>query len=1241
MLRWPPVRFSLALILASCLGFVVLAQDASSPLSPSKKPSKSQTPPKRQSPPVDTPKKIAAFLTVTQESRSGSFMLPSSVATIGADVTISRGDQTQPLLLTGQLAISNFLETINANPLGVHGSLKTTPNGTQVTIAAAPKTSALPFSVVGTITDPSSDKFSAFANTPGLSFKLAAPLAAPHASLTLSDGTTVELSSDMPVGNPAAQWFMKPEDPPIALLAITHYEDTQVCSQATANDDPADPHCLEQYVIVRIPATPTTPTAIFGMQILNQHLVIDKAIFSDPDSAFAVNGIEIDPDRGPFAFAYGPDAWRIEWRRRSNRCRAIPGNPHDVAAVTVQAPRTASTANETIRLNGIVVGSAKLYDANTLRRMLSDTAAQLAAISGFSAAPITAAYGTLQGISVDRSYLAAQVTTTPLPTTVTTAGTNLGGTSSLSTAAPTTSSTQTGVVLQCPDGSLPSFGSGVSFGCSVPTTPSSPGAGSSGTQTSNTNVASGSTSTQQSGTTTSTQNGTQVTSGGFAGSVPVAPTATTLTPPSNVSESSADLLVDQVQLNAQITTLRLLLQGALSDQYLLRNSRAVAARQQATIGFNVSLDPPRQFRHAVAEVRIVLAPQTGQPSVSIMSLLPAEKTYNVAKVTSRQDSFGAGVALVPISAGVSTGRSKDRLYLAKDTDTLALQYMQPLPEYRQSGRPWLERGHDVVKGIQDFLRPGELGDCVLPGDADPDGLQRIASNSIVFGWQFRPVLGADYVKGGQRQVFAQLALPVGLSEADFRPSIYIQTRWRQYDPQSQVVGAVYRSSCSAITDSGGVTLVSKPVVRNVDFKDLGSGQVQITAAGEFYSSTLSVLEGSAVISPVVFDGSTIEVFGNAHDLLEADGLTLVGSSGQGVPLNIRTDDSLAELKSCGIQSSQLTAIPAADGNSIMQLSLHLGPSYQLDSEHGDGEPQILVLIGAQVFGLKETPFTEEKCDRDNFTNQAVCSYRFVAPTTVARNAQTFLASDVRWDNLRTKGKIEFYPMLAGLSAVSAIGDSTAQSGGSPQALTPKGQLPVKPPVVPVKTASTPAKATVTTYSISGFDFDKINTEAPAAECSLVNVCLDLYIGSDHLARDRYDMSLDSKTSGMLRLKDGVDPSVKAIRFLLRGAQQINESFVAWDLSIPKADASAMSVAPPFVHVSDSRKVTFGGDQVVPLDDQNVSFESCKLVAKLDASKKTLDVFVTTCVTKGEGHKELITIDKKSGKTVTLPVEVIR
>jgi hypothetical protein len=588
------------------------------------------------------------------------------------------------------------------------------------------------------------------------------------------------------------------------------------------------------------------------------------------------------------------------------------------------------------------VGGAKVFDTVTLKKMLGDTATQLAAISGFNAAPINAAYGNIQGVSRDTSYLSVQATTTPLPTVSQTSSNGLTGNNSTATSSSTPGSSSTSVMLQCPNGTLPTIGSGGLQACTGAPAGSEV-TGSSSNLTTLGGSQNAATTQQTTGGNFTNQNGITTTSGGYTGTVPSAPASTAIAPPTNVGVSSSDILAEQVQLNAQLTTLRLLLQGANSDRYVLMNSHAVATKQQTTVGFAISLDPPREYKHAVAEVRIVIVPPDGHNGVSIMNMLPSEKTYNVAKVTSHQNQFGAGVVVQPVSIGANTGRSKDRVYLAKDTDTLALQYPSPLALPKKL--PFPQRLHDAVKGVIDFER---LVPC--NGDDVEDTDYQASRAAIVLGWQFRPVLGADYVKGGQRQVFAQLALPAGLNEEYF-PTVYVQTRWRAYDSKRQVVGSVYASSCSWSLDESGVSLLTPLRVRNLRVTDIGNGTLKLAAQGEFFSPGITVRSGPNNVAPTVFDGRNVELFASAHDVLQAGDLSVIDPNGQARPFGIPSDPELPD--KCGLEGASLIAIPYPDGNSRVTLDLTLGSSFDLNT---DGIPQPLVLVGNQVFGLQETPF---------------------------------------------------------------------------------------------------------------------------------------------------------------------------------------------------------------------------------------------------------------------------------------------
>lgn len=850
-------------------------------------------------------------------------------------------------------------------------------------------------------------------------------------------------------------WRLNYDDAPIALLEIAEeYTDPDgTCTSTFKKDDKGDQEfiaafsqwhqldlfhgtCRALYVLTRNEATKTR--MIWGMDVEGSSdspmLSIKDDLLKDSASLYSVNGDNKLFERGETSILAPDGTWNIDWQKKTYGCRAVSASDNAYATLVLKVP----PAVQTQFINGIMVGAAKVFDVASLQRMLNATASQLSAISGFNANSINAAVGNFQGITRDTSYLSAQVTTTPLPTISSTNASSLGTSTSSSANQNQPGQTTTTVTLQCPDGSLPTIGSGNTQGCAAPSSTSPSVSGSTSTLTTNATANTPTTATTQStGGTSGQQNSVTTTTQGVGGTVPTAPSFNPLTAPNNVGVASADILAEQVQLNSQITTLRLLLQGALSDQYLLKNSRAVGERQQTTLGFAVSLDPPPQFKHAVAEVQVIIVPTDRSDGPSIMNLLPAEKTYNVAKVTSNQKAFGAGAVIEPVSLGVNTGTSKDRLYLAKDTDTLALQFPLPLTSTHSERvkAPLPQKIHDIVKTAIEWQKFGgcawdtaykktkdekdETEQQKEEDEMEDDVLHAmvVGSQPIAFGWQFRPVLGEDYVQGGERELFAQLALGAGLGQS-YVPDVYIATEWRQYNPNSQVVGNVYQGSCSLVEQAGGVAVLSQPGVRDVTVSDLGAGQLKLSATGDFFTSSISVLSTQNVLSSVFFDGKTIQVFGNAHDLLEGGDLKIVGQNGQNAPFAIATNSTF-EPQMCGISDATLNAKPRPDGNSLVDLGLTMGQQYQAHGE--DGEPHPLVLIGSQVYGLRESPFLNDpgnRCERASGDVQFTCSYEFLAPTTSLRNAQTFLVRDLAWDQMQFAGTTHLLPSFTAATALA-------------------------------------------------------------------------------------------------------------------------------------------------------------------------------------------------------------------------------
>ena len=224
--------------------------------------------------------------------------------------------------------------------------------------------------------------------------------------------------------------------------------------------------------------------------------------------------------------------------------------------------------------NGISVAPSKAYDNSTLRQMLAGTSAQLAGISGFNQSVLMGALGNIQGVTRDTSYLSAQVTTIAPPSVTSTAVT--GGTTSntlANTLGVNNGSTISNSTITCPPGTLPGIGTSGLPACAAvvagTATVGSTGAGNiNGGSSPSTSQQSTTSNTLATGTnqgqTSNQQNTIATTNTGQAGVVAAAPVSTAFAAPTNLGVSASDLLAEQVQLNSEITTLRLLLQGALS-----------------------------------------------------------------------------------------------------------------------------------------------------------------------------------------------------------------------------------------------------------------------------------------------------------------------------------------------------------------------------------------------------------------------------------------------------------------------------------------------------------------------------------------------------------------------------------------------------------------------------------------------------------------------------------------------------
>jgi hypothetical protein len=163
----------------------------------------------------------------------------------------------------------------------------------------------------------------------------------------------------------------------------------------------------------------------------------------------------------------------------------------------------------------------------------------------------------------------------------------------------------------------------------------------------------------------------QITQPGLAPPIAAAPAQTSLyTYAPTFGISAQDLLTEQTALFYQITNLRLLLDRSLTDRLTFTPTESgskTSARDQIVIGFQMTIDAAH--KDAVAESEVTI---TGT-DVSLVSLLPMDKTYNVASVTKSSKSVDVGAVVQLIGVGAAVGKTQESIYLIKDADTVSLE----------------------------------------------------------------------------------------------------------------------------------------------------------------------------------------------------------------------------------------------------------------------------------------------------------------------------------------------------------------------------------------------------------------------------------------------------------------------------------------------------------------------------------------------------------------------------------------
>jgi hypothetical protein len=318
-------------------------------------------------------------------------------------------------------------------------------------------------------------------------------------------------------------------------------------------------------------------------------------------------------------------------------------------------------------------------------------------------------------------------------------------------------------------------------------------------------------------------------------SEPATAGAKTASPP-DVTLAASDILSDQLNLASQILNLETLYERSLTDRIINGKSRL-----QTVLGFQVSITPPAGSEDCVAIVEVSVRLKKSMVPVSLVALIPQEKTYNAQTVSSSATSIGGSAVARVLTLGFSSKGESRQLFVHRDSDTIAF-------ERNPRSKP-------------------PLFDC----DCTP----------TVFGWEFRPVLGRKTVSAGTRQMLAVIAIPAednppdgqhtdittldnGIADtrrtADDVP-LEIRTRsyWRRYNSKKQTSRKRWRGWPQGIDGSRRVDTPSheltvpdtariqdalEQIVKQIRWVNSGTGRATVMVNGSnFFSGTKVVIGG--------------------------------------------------------------------------------------------------------------------------------------------------------------------------------------------------------------------------------------------------------------------------------------------------------------------------------------------------------------------------------------------------------------
>jgi hypothetical protein len=354
----------------------------------------------------------------------------------------------------------------------------------------------------------------------------------------------------------------------------------------------------------------------------------------------------------------------------------------------------------------------------------------------------------------------------------------------------------------------------------------------------------------------------------------------------NVGLAAGDILSDQLNLASQIMNLEMLYERSLTDR--LFNDQP---RLQTVLGFQVSITPPAGFENcvAVAEVAVRVSGANNTP-VSLVALIPQEKTYNSQTVSTNARSIGGSAVASVLTLGINRKGDTRQLFVHRDSDTIA------------------------------FERDPRTAPNLFDGN----------HHATVFGWEFRPVLGRTTVSAGTRQMLAVIALPKEEQDIAAEVTLEVKTRsyWRRYKRNKQTSRGRWRlypfhadgsKPCDsavqilAIPNTAKIQQALAPSVADIAWVNSGADSATVIVTGaNFFTGTKIVIGGKVLSeedSSLTLKSNRALEFDTSIASLATGDAVLIGRFGPSIRLEFPKHRRPAEslfIARAAIQSSRYT-----------------------------------------------------------------------------------------------------------------------------------------------------------------------------------------------------------------------------------------------------------------------------------------------------------------------------------------------